>query len=93
VADLGFLVELTVSIVLIVLPIVLIVLLLAGDDTAVGSLFALPTPDVHPRVPEEEPAPRWRTELLGARQPATEPAISRTAVGRGAADVAPPLPC
>lgn len=67
-ADLGSLVEITKAIAAVALPIVLIVLLLATDDTAVGNLFMLPDHDPRRWPPEEETPPRWRPELIDARQ-------------------------
>ena len=70
-ADLGSLVEITKAIAAVALPIVLIVLLLTTDDTAVGILFMPPDDDPRRWPPEEETPPRWRLELIGARQPSS----------------------
>ena len=59
------------TIAVVALPIVLIVLLLASDDSAVSDLFTLPGSDPEPWPPEEETPPRWRPELIGARQPSS----------------------
>jgi len=87
VADLTFLIDFTVSMTAVVLPIVLIVRLLAADDDfTVGDLFILPImPIGEPLPPEEETPPRWRPELIRARQRASEPvASSRQAPGHRA---------
>jgi hypothetical protein len=69
VADLEFLVELTLSIAVVALPIVLIVRLLVGNgDHTVSGLFILPTAEaLGPGPADEDPAPRWRPELIRAR--------------------------
>lgn len=75
VADITFLVDFTVSMTAVILPIVLIVRLLAADDDfTVGELFILPImPIGEPLPPEEETPPRWRPELIRARHRASEP--------------------
>jgi hypothetical protein len=84
VADLTFLVDVTVTMTAVVLPIVLIVrLLVADDDFTVGDLFILPIMPISEALPpEEETPPRWRPELIRARHRASEPVVSgREAVG------------
>ena len=83
-ADLMFLVDVTVTMTAVVLPIVLIVrLLVADDDFTVGDLFILPIVPISEALPpEEETPPRWRPELIRARHRASEPVESgREAVG------------
>jgi len=78
VADLTFLVDFTISMIAVVLPIVLIVRLLAADDDfTVGDLFMLPImPILEPLPPEEETPARWRPELIRPRHRASEPVAS-----------------
>ena len=76
-ADFTFLVDVTVTMTALVLPIVLIVrLLVADDDFTVGDLFILPIVPIGEALPpEEETPPRWRPELIRARHGASAPVV------------------
>ena len=82
--DLTFLVEFSVSIAAVVLPIILIVRLLANpEDFAVSDLFILPiVRRGGPLPPEEETPPRWRPERISPRHRASQPVTSSRLTGR-----------
>lgn len=66
--DIGFIVGFSISVAIVVGPIVAIVLLLANAGApALSNLFTLPSGSIaEPLPPEEDTPPRWRPELLRA---------------------------